>query len=321
MTVSRRELVRRHKVSRSFDEIYRTNTAGHIAVEKLQIESANRKHGNPYEPVPVSLFAKLLKSVQVRHEDYVFLDLGSGKGRTLLLASNYPFKKVIGIEYSGELHTVALKNIAQYKSRHQRCFNVESVCIDATEYETPLEPAICFFYNPFDETVMRAVLIKFRESLDRHHRDIKFICYAPMHVHLFDELGFSRDQLLLHAPTLQDVQEAMRDQSAFYDNMGDAQAAQGNPRAALACYQASFAVRDQQAKSDPGNAGLQRDLSLSYAHLAYSHLLNARQSTDAREALAAGREIIARLVAQFPDEAQWTRDLGWFDRQIAALKN
>jgi len=61
--------------------------------------------------------------------------------------------------------------------------------------------------------------------------------------------------------------------------------------------------------------------SKRHAHLAYSHLLGARQSTEAREALAAGREIIARLVAQFPDHAQWKRDLGWFDRQIAALKN
>ena len=321
MTISRRELVRRNKVSRTFDEIYGTNTAGRVAVENLQIDSPNSKHGNPYDPVPVSLFSKLIENVKVRHEDYVFLDLGSGKGRTLLLASNYPFRKIIGVEYSQPLHAVALQNIAQYRSDHRRCFNVELLHIDATEYEIPLEPTVCFFYNPFDETIMRAVLTNFRESLERRPRDIKFIYYVPQCVHLFDELGFSRDQLLLHQPTVTDVQEAMRDLSAFYDNLGDVQVAQGKLRAAQACYQASFAVREHQAKSDPGKGELQYDLSLSYTHLAYAHLLSARQSTKARDALAAGREIMARLVAQFPEHAQWRRDLGWFDRQIAALKN
>jgi SAM-dependent methyltransferase len=321
MTVSRRELVRQDKTSRSFDEIYGTNTAGRITVENLQIESANRKHGNPFDPVPVSLFTRLLDSVKVRHEDYVFLDLGSGKGRALLLASNYPFKQVIGVEYSQPLHAVALQNIVQYRSDHRRCFNVASVHIDATEYEIPLEPTICFFYNPFDETIMRAILTNFRKSLERCPRDIKFIYYVPQCVHLFDELGFSRDQLLLHEPTAVDVQEAMRDLSAFYDNLGDVQVARGKLRAAQACYQASFTVREHQAKSASGNAELQYDLSLSYAHLAYSHLLMANQSTEARDALAAGREIIARLVAQFPDQARWKQDLEWFDRQIAALRN
>lgn len=107
----------------------------------------------------------------------------------------------------------------------------------------------------------------------------------------------------------------------FYDNLADQQVAQGRLQAAQACYQASFAVREHQAKSDPGNGELQYDLSLSYAHLAYSYLLSASQSTEARDALAAGREIMARLVAQFPDHALWDRDLQWFDRQIAALKN
>ncbi len=49
-----------------------------------------------------------------------------------------------------------------------------------------------------------------------------------------------------------------------YDNVGDVQVAQGNLPAALASYQASLAIRDRLAKSDPGNAGWRRDLSVSY---------------------------------------------------------
>jgi hypothetical protein len=41
----------------------------------------------------------------------------------------------------------------------------------------------------------------------------------------------------------------------------------------------------------------------------------------AADALAAGRAIVTRLVAQFPDWPQWQQDLAWFDQRIAALKN
>lgn len=156
-----RELVRKYKAARSFDEIHRADTAGGITVENLQIESANRKHGHPYEPIPPRLFERLLKGAKV-HEDYVFVDFGSGKGRTLLLASHYPFKKVIGVEYALDLHTIALKNIAQYRSRDRRRFNIEAVHVDAAEYVVPLEPMICFFFNSFDEKIMKAVLTNFK---------------------------------------------------------------------------------------------------------------------------------------------------------------
>lgn len=205
------ELVKKHETVLSFDEIYRTDTAGGIAVENLQIESANRRHGHPYEPMPMRLFERLLASAQVRHEDYVFVDFGSGKGRTLLLASHYPFKKVIGVEYALDLHTVALANIAQYRSRDRRCLNVEAVHIDAAEYVVPLEPMICFFFNPFDEKIMRAVLSNFRKSLDHHPRDVQFIYYIPRHVHLFDELDFSRSQITVREATAEDVRESAQD--------------------------------------------------------------------------------------------------------------
>ena len=38
---------------------------------------------------------------------------------------------------------------------------------------------------------------------------------------------------------------------------------------------------------------------------------------NARQALASGRVIIAKLVEQYPDWAQWKQDLAWFDEQIA----
>src|ERR1019366_1692035 len=99
----------------------------------------------------------------------------------------------------------------------------------------------------------------------------------------------------------------------------DAQLAQSDLAAALQSYQDSHAIFDRLAKSDPGNAGWQRDLSVSYAKLADVYL-KSQQATKDKEALAAGRDISASLVARFPDQATWKQDLAWFYAQIAALK-
>ena len=49
--------------------------------------------------------------------------------------------------------------------------------------------------------------------------------------------------------------------------LGDVQVAQGNLAAALTSYRSSLAIRDRLAKADPGNAGWQRDLSVSHEKL------------------------------------------------------
>jgi hypothetical protein len=95
--------------------------------------------------------------------------------------------------------------------------------------------------------------------------------------------------------------------------------AQGNLPEALKSFRASHDLFDRLAKADPGNAGWQRDLSVSYAKLA-SIYLASKQMSQARDALAAGRAVLAPLVEQYPDWSEWKQDLAWFDRQIAALK-
>ena len=67
--------------------------------------------------------------------------------------------------------------------------------------------------------------------------------------------------------------------------------------------------------------GWQRDLAISYEKLADAYLKSEQMSASERQALAAGRAILAQLTAQHPEFAQWKKDLAWFDQQIAALKN
>ena len=97
------------------------------------------------------------------------------------------------------------------------------------------------------------------------------------------------------------------------NKVGDVKMAQGDLAGALKAYQDSLAIRDRLAKSDPGNAGWQRDLAISDAKLASVYLAQ-KDDAKAREALEAGRAIMAKLVALSPDNAGWKNDLAWFDR-------
>ncbi len=70
---------------------------------------------------------------------FVFVDLGSGKGRALLVASTLPFLRVEGVEFSAELHQIALDNIRKYSRVKAPILTYQ---VDAREYRIPREPCL-----------------------------------------------------------------------------------------------------------------------------------------------------------------------------------
>jgi Tetratricopeptide repeat len=103
-----------------------------------------------------------------------------------------------------------------------------------------------------------------------------------------------------------------------YNKIGEVQMAQGDLKAAVKSYSEALAIRERLAKSDPGNADWQRDLWFSYAIVADTYR-KSNETAKARDALAAGRAIIGKLVEHNHDQARWKQDLAWFDAQIAEL--
>jgi hypothetical protein len=94
--------------------------------------------------------------------------------------------------------------------------------------------------------------------------------------------------------------------------------AQGDLAAALKSYEARQNIISRLAQADPGNAGWQRDLSVSHGKLAIV-FRKGGETAKALEALRQGRAIMVRLTALSPDNAIWKRDLAWFEGQIAEL--
>ena len=94
------------------------------------------------------------------YSQYTFIDVGSGKGRVLFVAAEYPFRKVIGVEFSNALHDDAVANLKRYKHSGRRCADIEPVLADARDFEFPNDNLVIYLFNPFGPEVMERMLAR-----------------------------------------------------------------------------------------------------------------------------------------------------------------
>ncbi len=165
---------------RRFDRRFNVDTSG--LVELSELGTANDE-ASGYEASSPAAFARILKSFPLRHERFTFVDMGSGKGAVLLYASEFPFKQVIGVELSLQLHRIAEQNILTYRSRTVKCRKVQSIFMDATAFRIPSGPTVLFFGNPFKGEILRRVVENVERSLVAQPREIVVIYHHPMSRH------------------------------------------------------------------------------------------------------------------------------------------
>jgi SAM-dependent methyltransferase len=116
-------------------------------------------HATHYEAVPVGDFRKLLAAIPPDvFPRATFVDVGAGMGRAILLASEYPFKQIVGIEVSPGLYEVAKMNLESARNLEQRCRDIRLVRADARLVEYPPGDLVVFLYNPFDASALEATL-------------------------------------------------------------------------------------------------------------------------------------------------------------------
>lgn len=172
----------------SFDFRYGTDTIGRIKLADLDIKSENKQRGRSYAPTKVRPFKKLMNTVNFP-DNSVFVDFGSGKGRLLLLASQYHFKRVVGIEFSPQLCKVAKKNLSIFKEQYETFGNAEIIESDVVDYEIRDDENVFFLYNPFDKVVMNRVLRNITMSLEKKQRKIWLIYNNPVYLDIIESQG------------------------------------------------------------------------------------------------------------------------------------
>ncbi len=143
-----------------------------------------------YQPSEPAIFLEMLDALQqvgLDFRDFTFIDLGSGKGRTLLMASDYPFRRIVGVELLPALHSIAQENLGKYHSEAQKCFALESVCGDACKFVFPTEPSVLYLFNPLPEAGLRQVIANLEASLRVHPRGVYILYHNPLLEHVLSQ--------------------------------------------------------------------------------------------------------------------------------------
>jgi SAM-dependent methyltransferase len=154
-------------------------TGGLIPIETL-IKSWHGNHD--YAPTTISAFRAIMNTLNIEGKNDVFIDLGCGKGRVLILAAQYPFKRIIGVEISPALADAARANIAKTARVHSyACRNIEIVNVSADLFAFPEDASVLYLFNPFHGVVLEKVLLNVQNSLLTHPRQMRIIYNNPIH--------------------------------------------------------------------------------------------------------------------------------------------
>lgn len=107
--------------------------------------------GKPYYPSKYRELSHLLSEISKEDTD-VFVDIGAGKGRAMLIAFESGYKKVKGIELSRPLYKDAQSILTLSEANH------ELLNIDAKEYHPAENDNVFYLYDPFDDETLTKVL-------------------------------------------------------------------------------------------------------------------------------------------------------------------
>jgi Histone methylation protein DOT1 len=150
-------IIEREKID-SFDLKYGTVTG------VIESSHAHKDFASDYEllsctrtvPTAVRTIYSVLQQLgelNLDLKDYSFMDIGSGMGRNLLIASLYPFKSVVGVEISKSINDIAENNIKVFSHPDRKCYNVNSYATDILDFELPYGNMVMFFFEPFSQSV------------------------------------------------------------------------------------------------------------------------------------------------------------------------
>ena len=166
----------RHRASERFHEWrFGVETEGGATPEQLGFTNPACRL---YEATDYATLFRVLGGLKWQEGRELFIDFGCGKGRVLLVAAMQPVRRVIGVELSSTLSTIARKNIHRAQ-RRLRCRDVEVVTCSADAFVIPPSPLTIFFWNPFAGEILERVLENIHASYRKHPRPIRVIAAYP----------------------------------------------------------------------------------------------------------------------------------------------
>ncbi|MBS1798567.1 MAG: class I SAM-dependent methyltransferase [Acidobacteria bacterium] len=180
-----------------FDQIHGTDTSGLVPAKDLVTGHENDEHVTAYYGVAPSILRTLverwLATAPPHHiTDYIFLDIGAGKGRAAMLASEFPFRKVIGVELNAAMASIAQANVDTWARTHTgdptapAVAPIQIVHEDALSFDLPSTPALVFLFHPFEAPVLKAFLRRIESAFAKRPGTLDVLYVNAEHTATFD---------------------------------------------------------------------------------------------------------------------------------------
>jgi SAM-dependent methyltransferase len=174
-----------------FDLWHGVETALPCEVSEEAVLGPNRVAAVRYQPVDSQLFHALLRALPGGYRDCTFIDYGCGKGKALILAARYAFRSIVGIEFCQRLLRICRSNLSRVAARPEDLSRFRLVHADAAAFCPPPEPAVFFLYNPFDPSVVRAVIGRILDThVVRGGIDHVVVLANPVALPMFLDAGY-----------------------------------------------------------------------------------------------------------------------------------
>ena len=181
-----------------FDRRHGVDTSGLIEGKDLRTGHGNDAFSTAYYGMAPSRFRWIIEywladDTHTRIEDYTFLDLGCGKGRALMMASEFGFRQVIGVELHPGLAKIARENLVRWRSAKLNSCPIKIVHQDATEVLFPQSPCLLYLFNPFAAPVVKLLIERIETQFASRPGMLDLIYFNPDSDDLFDaHPGFER---------------------------------------------------------------------------------------------------------------------------------
>jgi hypothetical protein len=163
-----------------FDRTRHVHTSGDVSLALAGISAAEVPDSEYYVPARPEHIREALRAIPVEDvSSYSYIDLGSGKGRTLFVAADLPFRQIIGVELSNQLNEMACRNVTTFDWRKRQSREIKAIQMNAADFQFPAGPMVIYMFNPFGEDTMGRVLGNLAASLERDPRHVIIILLWP----------------------------------------------------------------------------------------------------------------------------------------------
>jgi SAM-dependent methyltransferase len=146
-----------------FDARYGVETSGLISGGELRSGHRHDVFNSAYYGMAPSRFRWAIElwiadESHAAIEEYSFVDIGCGKGRAVMMASEFGFREVVGVELHADLAKIAEANVAVWTAAGRAACPVRIVCQDATEFVFPEGACLLYLFHPFAAPVLERLI-------------------------------------------------------------------------------------------------------------------------------------------------------------------